>query len=212
MEFPYLGNNCSERNCNRLDFLPMRCDACGKIFCSNHFSYARHSCLSLDKKDVQVPVCPLCSEPVPTPRHISPDKSVGDHIDQFCKSETKKIFVYKCSYKNCQRKELVPVQCSACRRNFCLRHRHMSDHECRVSLQSHASMAEAASSFTGEDTMKLQDHALIVQGSMTEDEALAQALALSIIELDKTGSERHNSQPSMTTQNENMDRDKCRIS
>ena len=31
---------------------------------------------------VQVPVCPLCSAPVPTPRGTLPDIAVGAHIDR----------------------------------------------------------------------------------------------------------------------------------
>ncbi|KAF6101721.1 zinc finger AN1-type containing 1 [Phyllostomus discolor] len=37
---------------------------------------------------------------------------------------------YPCSYKECVEKELVPVICPYCEKNFCLRHRHQSDHEC----------------------------------------------------------------------------------
>lgn len=97
---------------------------------SGHFSYQKHNCTSAHKKDVQVPACPLCGEPVPTPRGISPDMTVGQHIDQYCKSDKTKIFTNKCSYKNCKKKELIPVQCTVCRYNYCLRHRHTADHEC----------------------------------------------------------------------------------
>ncbi|XP_006880561.1 PREDICTED: AN1-type zinc finger protein 1 isoform X2 [Elephantulus edwardii] len=37
---------------------------------------------------------------------------------------------YPCSFKDCAEKELVPVVCPFCEKNFCLRHRHQSDHEC----------------------------------------------------------------------------------
>ncbi|XP_060055524.1 AN1-type zinc finger protein 1 isoform X3 [Erinaceus europaeus] len=37
---------------------------------------------------------------------------------------------YPCSFKHCSEKELVPVICPYCEKNFCLRHRHQSDHEC----------------------------------------------------------------------------------
>ncbi|KAM6215344.1 AN1-type zinc finger protein 1 isoform 2-T2 [Rhynchocyon petersi] len=37
---------------------------------------------------------------------------------------------YPCSFKDCTGKELVPVICPFCEKNFCLRHRHQSDHEC----------------------------------------------------------------------------------
>ncbi|XP_068381569.1 AN1-type zinc finger protein 1 isoform X1 [Eschrichtius robustus] len=37
---------------------------------------------------------------------------------------------YPCSFKDCAERELVPVMCPYCEKNFCLRHRHQSDHEC----------------------------------------------------------------------------------
>uniref|UniRef100_UPI00398EC166 AN1-type zinc finger protein 1 n=1 Tax=Pristiophorus japonicus TaxID=55135 RepID=UPI00398EC166 len=37
---------------------------------------------------------------------------------------------YKCTYKSCKTKELVPVICSYCEKHFCLGHRHQSDHDC----------------------------------------------------------------------------------
>lgn len=54
MEFPNLGQHCSESTCRQLDFLPMKCDACGKVFCVDHFTYLKHNCDSAYKKDVQV--------------------------------------------------------------------------------------------------------------------------------------------------------------
>lgn len=50
-------------------------------------SYMKHNCPSAYKKNVQVPVCPLCNKPVPTERGVSPDLSVGNHIDNFCQSD-----------------------------------------------------------------------------------------------------------------------------
>lgn len=214
MEFPHLGKNCSEKSCNKLDFLPMKCDACTSIFCSEHFHYLKHSCTSAHQKNVQVPVCPLCNEPVPTPRDISPDQSVCDHIDQYCKSETKKIFTNRCNYKNCKKKELVPFQCSDCHINHCLRHRHIKDHECKGPQNAQRGVAANAaeqrkirpSGFNGIfktattnvslNTKPINSSnnntpsnpitlAQNIQGSMTEDEALAHAMALSIMELDE---------------------------
>uniref|UniRef100_A0A8D0GQ62 Zinc finger AN1-type containing 1 n=1 Tax=Sphenodon punctatus TaxID=8508 RepID=A0A8D0GQ62_SPHPU len=37
---------------------------------------------------------------------------------------------YPCTYKDCNGKELLPVLCPFCEKQFCLRHRHQSDHEC----------------------------------------------------------------------------------
>uniref|UniRef100_A0A3Q1F1B5 Zinc finger, AN1-type domain 2A n=1 Tax=Acanthochromis polyacanthus TaxID=80966 RepID=A0A3Q1F1B5_9TELE len=68
-------------------FLPMRCDACEEIFCKDHITYANHKCTSSYKKDIQVPVCPLCNTPIPIKRGEMPDIKVGEHIDRDCKSD-----------------------------------------------------------------------------------------------------------------------------
>lgn len=173
MEFPHLGQHCSEPTCNRLgetqkreisqpgssgqqliklifrvDFLPVKCDSCDKVFCASHYNYDRHNCPGAYKKNVQVPICPLCREPVPTPPGVEPDVTVGQHIDQQCKSESKKIYTNRCHAKGCKRKELIPVKCSACHVNFCLRHRHTSDHDCQPA-SSPAPAAAASSSSSG---------------------------------------------------------------
>lgn len=194
-----MGKHCSQKYCNKLDFLPMKCDACGEIFCSEHFSYQTHSCPSAYKKDVQVPICPLCGEPVPTARDVSPDVTVGAHIDQFCKSEKKKIYTNRCSFKTCKKKELVPFSCTVCKRNYCLKHRHTLDHECQGassggggapprSLAAQAAVQrQQQNSRSVPQTQQSQRSnasqlAAAVQGNMSEDEALARALALSMQE------------------------------
>ncbi|XP_028310778.1 AN1-type zinc finger protein 2A-like isoform X2 [Gouania willdenowi] len=134
MEFPDLGEHCSEKTCKRLDFLPMRCDACQEIFCKDHITYANHRCTSSYKKDVQVPVCPLCDTPIPIKRGEMPDIKVGEHIDRDCKSDPaqrkRKIFTNKCSKGGCKQKEMIRLSCDQCHLNYCLKHRHPLDHDC----------------------------------------------------------------------------------
>lgn len=155
MEFPDLGQHCSESSCCKLgmfnpniyliylrvyrkhflkllhlDFLPLNCDGCGKVFCSTHFPYEMHHCSSNLIRDHRVPMCPLCGELVPTAPGVTPDRSVSQHIDRQCKSESLKIFTNRCSFEKCKKKEMVPFNCSQCRQNFCLRHRHTADHKC----------------------------------------------------------------------------------
>ncbi|XP_040047796.2 AN1-type zinc finger protein 2A isoform X1 [Gasterosteus aculeatus] len=136
MEFPDLGEHCSENTCKRLDFLPMRCDACEEIFCKDHITYANHKCTSSYKKDVQVPVCPLCNIPIPIKRGEMPDIKVGEHIDRDCKSDPaqrkRKIFTNKCSEGGCKQKEMIRVTCDQCHLNYCLKHRHPLDHDCKT--------------------------------------------------------------------------------
>ncbi|XP_063041671.1 AN1-type zinc finger protein 2A isoform X2 [Engraulis encrasicolus] len=158
MEFPDLGEHCSEKSCKRLDFLPMRCDACEEIFCKDHITYANHKCNSSYKKDVQVPVCPLCNTPIPIKRGEMPDIKVGEHIDRDCKSDPaqrkRKIFTNKCSKGGCKQKEMIRVTCDDCHQNYCLKHRHPLDHDCKadgksVSKSGHAALMRSQASSSG---------------------------------------------------------------
>ncbi|XP_015336909.2 AN1-type zinc finger protein 2B isoform X2 [Marmota marmota marmota] len=134
MEFPDLGAHCSEPSCQRLDFLPLKCDACSGIFCADHVAYAQHHCGSAYQKDIQVPVCPLCNVPVPVARGEPPDRAVGEHIDRDCRSDPaqqkRKIFTNKCERSGCRQREMMKLTCERCGRNFCIKHRHPLDHDC----------------------------------------------------------------------------------
>ncbi|CAM1292339.1 ZFAND2B (predicted) [Pycnogonum litorale] len=134
MEFPNLGKHCSEKTCYQLDFLPMKCDACTQIFCKDHVRYDDHSCNASYKKDVQVPVCPLCNKPIPVTRGQSPDMIVGQHIDRDCQSDpakaNRRVYTNVCSVKRCKEKMPVPVTCRSCKKNYCLKHKIEQDHNC----------------------------------------------------------------------------------
>ncbi|XP_072838697.2 AN1-type zinc finger protein 2A [Pogona vitticeps] len=134
MEFPDLGQHCSEKTCKRLDFLPLKCDACGEVFCKDHIAYRRHECAFAYKKDVQVPVCPLCHTPIPVKKGELPDAAVGAHMDRDCKQDSahqkQKIFSNKCFKPGCKAREMMKLVCDQCQRNFCVRHRHPLDHAC----------------------------------------------------------------------------------
>uniref|UniRef100_A0A1L8DAH8 AN1-type domain-containing protein n=1 Tax=Nyssomyia neivai TaxID=330878 RepID=A0A1L8DAH8_9DIPT len=213
MEFPGLGKHCSVSTCQRLDFLPVKCDACSEILCSEHYSYEGHGCTSGKRKDVQVPVCPFCGEPVPTPKGTSPDLTVGRHIDESCRSEKKRIFTNNCSFAGCRQKELVPILCGDCKRNFCIRHRHFNDHQCKGKTRD---PPQPKKGIFGSSAPKAPvraagttGHAQLVQGNMTEDEALAHALALSMQE------QEHRQPPTVTvggSQSSSSSKDKCSLS
>ncbi|XP_054429372.1 AN1-type zinc finger protein 2A isoform X1 [Pteronotus mesoamericanus] len=133
MEFPDLGKHCSEKACKQLDFLPLKCDMCEQDFCKDHFAYGAHKCPFAFKKDVQVPVCPLCDRPIPVRKGEAPDVVVGEHMDRNCRlraGREEKIFTYRCSKEGCKKKEMLPVACDQCRGNFCIKHRHPLDHSC----------------------------------------------------------------------------------
>lgn len=126
--------------------------------CSDeHYHYSTHNCPNAYKKDKQVPVCPLCDKPIPVSYGEHPDVIVGRHIgerktkqnmfvvtwvfvffffvlDSDCQSDTakdrRKVFTNKCSLKGCKKKEVIPVVCTECTLNYCLKHRHPVDHKC----------------------------------------------------------------------------------
>ncbi|XP_043360704.1 AN1-type zinc finger protein 2B isoform X3 [Dermochelys coriacea] len=224
MEFPDLGAHCSEPTCKRLDFLPLKCDACEQIFCTDHITYTQHQCTSAYKKDVQVPVCPLCNIPIPVRKGEMPDAVVGEHIDRDCKSDPaqrkRKIFTNKCLKPGCKQREMMKVICDQCHGNFCLKHRHPLDHDCNgvgrpLSRAGHAAVARAQAtssvaagtssrgasrpvtrpaagplapaSSRGSVMVALPPSstlspAVALQNGLSEDEALQQALEMSLAE------------------------------
>ncbi|NXS23322.1 ZFN2B protein, partial [Mystacornis crossleyi] len=88
-------------------------------------------------QNVQVPVCPLCNTPIPVQKGEIPDIVVGAHIDKDCKYNPaqQKIFTNKCLKPGCKRKEMMKVVCEQCGGNFCIKHRHPLDHDCKGSSQ-----------------------------------------------------------------------------
>ncbi|XP_056677752.1 AN1-type zinc finger protein 2A-like [Monodelphis domestica] len=135
MEFPDLEKHCSEESCEQLDYFPLECDGCNKAFCKDHHKSSRHKCSDAYKKDVQVPVCPLCRAPVPVGRGKIADIVVGKHMDGDCKynpaKEKPKIFIHRCSKEGCKKKEMFKLVCEQCQDNFCIKHRHPLAHNCK---------------------------------------------------------------------------------
>ncbi|KAL5110948.1 AN1-type zinc finger protein 2B [Taenia crassiceps] len=135
MEFPDLGEQCAVKSCRMLDFLPVRCSGCHKVFCKDHYIFESHSCPVGNGLERQVPVCPLCGVPVPIGPNECADFKVGHHIDTACKSQPAlalkgKIFKNACSVPRCKKKELVPLCCERCHLNYCISHRNELDHNC----------------------------------------------------------------------------------
>lgn len=196
MEFPRLGANCALTICKRLDFLPLKCDACSKLFCKDHIKYTDHSCENSYKKDFQVPVCPLCNKPVPVPRGEQPDIKVGEHIDRDCQSDPaiakRKAYLNRCSLKGCKQKELVPVRCDSCRQNFCLRHRHEQDHNCSAVVRGSGAGSKTSASIKAGAAAT----ARAVKASPSKGQNKPQQTALSSIgrDLDRSRRERQQRQ------------------
>ncbi|RCN38608.1 AN1-like Zinc finger [Ancylostoma caninum] len=189
-ELPHIGRHCDAELCHLLDFLPVRCDACSGTFCLSHFTYEGHNCKNAYKKNVQVPVCPVCDKPVPTPKGVSADAQVNEHILNNCAAITKKkVFANKCSVKGCKKKELVPVRCPSCKHNFCLGHRHEKDHDCEQLRKTPPFFKAAAAAIArNQGGQNCASQARTTQ--MSEDEALARALAESLNDVQLSPEER----------------------
>ncbi|XP_030069194.1 AN1-type zinc finger protein 2A [Microcaecilia unicolor] len=174
MEFPDLGKQCSENTCKQLDFLPLKCNACEQVFCKDHITYSQHKCTSAYKKDVQVPVCPLCNIPIPVRKGVVPDIAVGEHIEQKCKynpsQHKQKIFTNKCLKPGCKKRELIKMVCDQCQSNFCIKHRHPLDHECSSSSGSNHPHRKAgcAAILRTQDSLKTSSK-MVCQPTIMED-------------------------------------------
>lgn len=69
----------------------MRCGVFDLIFSVDHHKYDAHNCTESYKADVQVPICPLCNQAVPSKSGQPPDLAVNDHMENNCKNKKKKV-------------------------------------------------------------------------------------------------------------------------
>eukprot|EP01130_Rhizamoeba_saxonica_P002098 TRINITY_DN11906_c0_g1_i1.p1 TRINITY_DN11906_c0_g1~~TRINITY_DN11906_c0_g1_i1.p1 ORF type:complete len:170 (+),score=10.69 TRINITY_DN11906_c0_g1_i1:38-511(+) len=140
MEFPNLGQHCSFKICQQLDFLPFTCDLCNQSFCNDHKEYTTHQCPNHQTRvDKYVPTCPVCESPVAVFDQEDADAKVWQHIQNGCvdieKKKAKKR--RRCRYRKCRDVPLVPIKCTYCEKNFCIRHHLPEVHTCGKFSSSH---------------------------------------------------------------------------
>jgi len=171
------------------------------------------------RKNVQVPVCPLCNAPVPGKADELPDIRVSRHIDSDCQSDRavthrKKVYTNKCSFKGCKGKELIPITCDRCMKNYCLRHRHIQDHGCSqmnskpVGKAAMAALSRKTPNVNSQSSIPNKNHNVhtsvpagrsancaqsSLQGNLSEEAALQMALQASMSEVSVEGSQVPNS-------------------
>ena len=97
-----IGKHCSFQTCNRLDFLPIKCDHCELFYCKEHSNFMHHKCEEY--------------------KEVKRDHQVIADFGPLNK--------FKCSLENCLAKEMVEFRCEFCEFNFCMRHRVQIDHQC----------------------------------------------------------------------------------
>lgn len=132
--FPDLGSHCQQSDCNQLDFLPFKCDACQNEFCLEHRSSKSHNCPKSDHNSRKVLVCEICSTSIETTGRDGQDEKVlieRHHNSGNCDPNKKKK--PKCPVKRC--KEVLTFSnatpCKTCHVKVCLKHRFPADHDCR---------------------------------------------------------------------------------
>jgi predicted nucleic acid binding AN1-type Zn finger protein len=158
MELPHLGKHCSLSACKQLDFLPLRCEYCQLIFCSEHTNPPElHQC-RIGRPDKKVPICPLCAQYVveKEPRRDNTsnshylDRIMNEHIDSQCQrhilmqQDIKKdasASMYICAHSGCTTRSVTKINCPQCEKHHCPQHRWKTDHYC----QPKAKVAESKS-------------------------------------------------------------------
>ena len=96
------------------------------------------------------------------------------------------FFHSRCSSKGCKIKEIVQVNCSDCGKNFCLKHRHPTDHACLG--QEETTRRKRLDALENNIKVNRRNGEIFknYQGSVSEDEALARALQASMQEASTT--------------------------
>ncbi|XP_069503280.1 AN1-type zinc finger protein 2B-like isoform X2 [Ambystoma mexicanum] len=94
----------------------------------------------------------MCNNPIPLRKGEKPDIVVGEHRARNCQPDSahgkQKIFKNRCVKAGCKKKELIKVVCDHCQENFCIKHRHPVDHDCKggvriLSKAGHAAIMRA---------------------------------------------------------------------
>uniref|UniRef100_A0A5K4ENM1 Putative zinc finger protein n=1 Tax=Schistosoma mansoni TaxID=6183 RepID=A0A5K4ENM1_SCHMA len=105
-----IGAHCSQEDCKQLDFLPIHCEHCDRIFCKIHSSITAHN-------------CPISSSTYQCHQASSQSRS-DDANDKIC------------DYHLCNQRQLVLLSCDGCYGNFCTSHKQKEVHQCSGLAQS----------------------------------------------------------------------------
>mmetsp|Transcript_13168 Transcript_13168/g.24297 ORF Transcript_13168/g.24297 Transcript_13168/m.24297 type:complete len:243 (+) Transcript_13168:61-789(+) len=167
--------HCSVASCMQLDFLPFKCDACGKVYCQQHFAYGNHDCPAAERSSVQVLICPMCGESV----RMSPSEDPNVTWDRHFHSACSRVLPAKKTSKKCPvvgcKETLGPsnrVECGNCSLTFCLKHRLPEDHQCAGKATASGSSRKNVPA----PSRAAPSQAAKTQGQVSMDERLARQL------------------------------------
>lgn len=145
-----IGQHCSYATCQQLDFLPFTCDRCQKIFCKEHRGPDSHNCTE-------------CSAPA---------RPAGGQ------AASRGSLSYECSLSECSNHEMLDIVCDACKKRFCLQHRHAGDHRCEATLPNVERMAIARTAQHVENILKSKAEAPVRKPRGRKSKATADKVSL----------------------------------
>lgn len=115
-----IGAKCSE--CGLVDYLPYKCQGCGKPFCAEHRKDDAHDCTAAKAKDGRV--CEAADDDLEEVRvRTSTSRAETAH-------RRKAEGFYKCRHKGCRTRSPIRCLCPKCNKNFCVAHRLTDMHIC----------------------------------------------------------------------------------
>ncbi|KZT32893.1 hypothetical protein SISSUDRAFT_1054944 [Sistotremastrum suecicum HHB10207 ss-3] len=151
----FVGQQCSDKTCHLVDFLPLKCQHCAQPFCGEHFLPQNHSCEKYDvtKFDRVAPQCPLCNTPIAIPPGEDPNIKVSRHLETSCSSTTGRSSrttssTPRCQNLKCKKVLFAPIRCDSCRHQFCAEHRFPNGHNCSSLKSSPAAPSKSTPSTT----------------------------------------------------------------
>lgn len=138
-----MGKHCSLPHCKMQDFLPFKCDCCGKSYCLDHRTYAAHGCKGNDNKDVTSIDCPICHKSIKFFKSEVADVAWDKHFRTDCTQtaagpSTAPKAPTRCGMTSCRVVLTTSnkFQCPKCRVEVCLAHRIPEEHSCRALTQN----------------------------------------------------------------------------
>lgn len=114
-----IGDHCNFELCNRLDFLPVKCDFCRFNYCKDHYRFENKVLILNNFKFFFL-------------------FSITSHnCSKYEKPNEKESVIFKsavnafiCSLNECASKDVIEFLCEFCKLNFCMKHRLQIDHLC----------------------------------------------------------------------------------
>lgn len=105
------------------------------MFCLAHRAYRTHDCPAAHGQDARAIACPLCAQTIRIDANEDVNVAWERHARSECRPGQRKVKKPKtCTVAGCRAKLTISnrVTCSKCHHEFCLAHRHPSDHSCGV--------------------------------------------------------------------------------